>query len=109
MHFRSERNKDVVRNKDVMYANRMTSYVLLFPDFLLALHFKTSLSTNMPWWSLNIDYVLQRGWLLLLQRMRSGRANSAGHINVIFLRHSCNLPSCNYIIWHLSALFPKSE
>lgn len=63
----------------------------------------------MPSWSLNIDYILQRGWLLLLQRMRSGRANSAGHINVIFLRHSCNLPSCNYIIWHLSALFPKSE
>lgn len=63
----------------------------------------------MPWWSLNIESILQGGWLLLLQGMRSGRANSASHSNVIFLRHSCSLPSWKYIILHLSASFPKGE
>lgn len=63
----------------------------------------------MPWWSLNIESILQGGWLLLLQRMRSGRANSASHINMMFLRYSCNLPSCKYIFLHLSDSFPKSE
>ena len=61
----------------------------------------------MLWWSLNIESILQGGWFLLLPRMRFGSTNSASHINMIFLRLSCNFPSWKHIIMHLNASFQK--